>query len=158
MPLKHYHQKNTPYFITTVTKNRVEIFNDKLACQLFTTYLIYYKFKCCYNIKAFVIMPDHIHLILQPLGEDNISDIMKKLKASFSITYNKLTKSQGAIWQKGFYEKAIRDAKALNEVTEYIHYNPVRKKLVIEPKRYKFSSYNYYYENDDEFKILMIEM
>lgn len=155
MSLKHYYEENHYYFITTVTANRKPIFNDKLACELFLNLLTYYKFSCNYNIFAFVFMPDHVHVIIQPLGEDNISTIMKKVKGSFSRYYNRLKNTTGTVLQKGFYDNVIRSEKQYHEITDYIHYNPVQKGIVAEAQDYLYSSYKYYFENDDRFVLLL---
>ena len=157
MSPKHYYEEKNFYFITTVTENRVPIFEDILACKLFINLLIYYKFNCNYNVMAFVIMPDHVHLILQPTGNENISDIMKKIKGSFSRYYNKLNKRSGTVFQKGFYDTIIKDENHLNETIAYIHYNPVKNGIVFEAKDYPYSSYNYYHEEDDGYRLLLME-
>lgn len=87
------HREGSYYFITTVTQNRNPIFTSTINAELFTTLLIYFKLKSNYNVSAFVIMPDHVHIIIEPLGEDTISDIMKNIKGNFSIFYNKLNNS-----------------------------------------------------------------
>ncbi len=157
MSPKHYYEKNNLYFITTVIKDRRPIFKDELSCELILNIITYHRFRCNYNIKAFVIMPDHIHIIIQPKGKDDISDIMKKLKGSFSRYYNKINKTSGTIFQKGFYDNVIRTEKQLHETIDYIHYNPVKNGMVLEAKDYLYSSYRYYYENDDEYNLLMME-
>lgn len=155
MTPKHYYEEKYYYFITTITEKRIAIFKDKLACELFLNILTYYKFSCNYNVFAFVIMPDHIHLVLQPTGKENISEIVKKLKGCFSRYYNKIYKTTGAIFQKGFYDVVIRNEAQLNETIEYIHYNPVKKGIVTEAKAYPYSSHNYFYEMDERYKFYL---
>ena len=157
MHLKHYDEKNNVYFITTVTKDREPVFNDELACQLFINLLTYYKIKYYINIKAFVIMPDHIHLIIQSLGEQSISDFMKMLKGNFTRYYNEIiNKNCHSKFQRGFYDKIIRNEIQLNEIFYYIHNNPVKRGLVCDPQNYHYSSYKFYYENDSRFKLLLM--
>ncbi|SHI62227.1 REP element-mobilizing transposase RayT [Geosporobacter subterraneus DSM 17957] len=158
MSPKHYYEENNFYFITTVTENRVPIFKDYLACELLISLLTYHKFSCNYNLKAFVIMPDHVHLIIQPMGKDNISDIMKRIKGNFSRYYNRIHKRSGTVFQKGFYDTAIRDEKHCCETIDYIHYNPVKKGIVIEAKDYLYSSYKFYCENDEKFLLLLMPL
>ena len=157
MSLKHYHEKNNLYFITTIIENRRIIFKDEFACDLFVNLLTYYKFSCDYNIKAFVIMPDHVHLIIQPIGKYNISEIVKKIKGSFSRYYNKQNKTSGTVFQKGFYDSIIKTEEQLYKTIEYIHYNPVKKGIVAEMGDYLYSSYNFYYKDDDRFKLILID-
>ena len=157
MTPKHYYEKDNYYFITTVTENRNLIFKDIISCDLLMNLITHYKFTCSYNIKAFIIMPDHLHLIIQPVGEENISDIMKKIKGSFSRYYNKLNKTTGTLFQKGFYDQLIKTEKQLHETINYIHYNPVKNGLVEEAKDYIYSSYNFYFQRDNRFQLIMME-
>lgn len=153
--MKHFYEENTPYFITCVTFNRNEIFRNGLGRDLLSNILIYNKFKCKYNIYSFVIMPDHFHLILQPLGEMNISEIMKKIKGNFSRFYNIITGSSGTVLQKGFYDEAIRSEGQLKETMEYIHNNPLKANIVSNLDEYEYSSYGYFHNDDERFELLL---
>ncbi|WP_350344092.1 transposase [Proteinivorax tanatarense] len=156
MPLKHYYQGHHYYFITTITKNRTPIFEDTIACELFLNILTYHKFNCNYNIIAFVIMPDHAHIVIQPTNEENnISLIMKKIKGSFSRCYNKKYHRHGAVFQQGFYDRIVKDEKELEKTIDYIHHNPVRSKLVSEADKYNYSSYNFYHNNYKRFSLIL---
>ena len=158
MALKRFYEQNIPYFITSVTENRKEIFSNKLAGDLLINILLHYKFTCSYNVSAFVIMPDHFHLIVNPYGNNNISEIMKMIKGSFGRFYNKLTGSSGTVLQKGFFDEAIRNEKQLLETINYIHANPVRKGLVDNIEKYHYSSYGFYHGKDKNFELLLKEV
>ncbi|NMB26841.1 MAG: hypothetical protein GX987_02160 [Tissierellia bacterium] len=152
---KHPIEQNMLYFITSVTENRKQIFSNNLACELFLNILTYNKFYCDYNIYAFIIMPDHFHIIIQPTGEMNISEIMKKIKGNFSRFYNKIFNNQGKVLQKGYYDKIIRDEKHLIEIIEYIHNNPINKGIVENVDDYIYSSYHYYNNKNRHYELLM---
>lgn len=155
MSLKHYHEKGSYYFITTVTQDRNPIFAYQINAELLVNILTYFKFKNNYNISAFVIMPDHVHFIIQPLCEDTISDIMKNIKGNFSRFYNKLNSLSGTVFQKGYYDTVIKSDIQLNETIKYIHDNPIKKDLVSKPGEYQYSSYRYYYNEDSKFELLL---
>ena len=91
-------------------------------------------------------MPDHLHLIIHPLGIYNFSYIMKMIKGSFTRKLNKSSGKTGHIWQKGFYDECIRDGLHLLNVLEYMHNNPIKAGLVRAPEEYPFSSYNHYFQ------------
>lgn len=154
----YYHEKGSYYFITTITSDRNPIFSVPMNCELLITILTYYKFKNDYNISSFVIMPDHVHIIIQPILEDTISDIMKNIKGSFSRFYNKINNSSGSVFQKGYYDTIIRDEKQLYEIMEYIHNNPVKKEIVTSAREYKYSSYNYYHSENNRFELLLKQL
>ena len=85
-------------------------------------------------LYAYVIMPDHIHLLIRPTNH-GISKTMQLIKGRASRKINK-----GSFWQKGFFDFAILTEKKFREKFNYIHYNPVKKGLVERAEDYKYSS------------------
>jgi putative transposase len=85
-------------------------------------------------LYAYVIMPDHIHLLIKPV-KYGISKTMQLIKGRASRKINK-----GSFWQKGFFDFTILTDKKFQEKYNYIHYNPVKKDLVIRAEDYKYSS------------------
>ena len=102
-------------------------------------------------------MPDHIHFIIQHMGKDNISSIMKKIKGNFSRYYNRMKNTSGTVLQKGFYDSIIRDKRQLYETMEYIHKNPAKNQLVSNLNEYEYSSYNYYCKEDNKFALMLMD-
>ena len=89
---------------------------------------------------AWVVLPDHFHVIIDPL-EENLSDMMKIFKLKISARYRIRNKStSGRIWQYRFWDHIIRDQNDLNKHIDYIHYNPVKHNLVQNPFEWKYSS------------------
>ena len=80
MSTRRIYKRKTNYFITIVTHNRIPIFKDQTACDLLLNTITYQKMNYLYNIKSFVIMPEHIHLIIKPTKENNISEIIKAIR------------------------------------------------------------------------------
>jgi putative transposase len=142
---KHSLEPSAAYFITSVTYNRQPFFQDHTASRLLLITLQYYKYYLDYRLYAFVIMPDHFHMLLQPAHEYPLPTIMNKVKGNFSNKYNRLKGRQGTVWQAGYYDEGIRDYQGLIKRIEYIHNNPVRAQLTTSPDQYEFSSYGYYY-------------
>lgn len=153
--MKRYYENNMVYFITIVTEERRPIFLRHVTCDLFINVITYQKIAYDYKVYGFVIMPEHIHLIIQPVGAKNISEIMKNIKGSFSRFYNKVNNNKGSIWQRRFYDKGIRSEQALLETINYIHNNPLRKELIGNISEYKYSSYNLYMNEDRTFSLLL---
>jgi putative transposase len=85
-------------------------------------------------LYAYVIMPDHIHLLIRPTNH-GISKTMQLIKGRASRKINK-----GSFWQKGFFDFAILTEKKFREKFNYIHYNPVKRGLVERAEDYKYSS------------------
>lgn len=146
--IKRYFEKEHSYFVTTITHERYPIFTDEKMCRILLISIEYFKLILDYKIYAYCIMPDHLHLILHPCGKYELSYIMQMIKGGFARKVNKINGSVGKIWQKRFYDEAIRDDFMLMRKMEYIHNNPLRKGLVISLEEYKYSSYSFYFKND----------
>lgn len=92
---KRIHIPNATYFVTTATKDRIEYFKSETLAELFVKELSFCKRLKRFELYAFIILPDHIHLLIKP-GKANISEIMRSLKANFSRNVNKMF-SVGAV-------------------------------------------------------------
>jgi len=80
-----------------------------------------------YDLVAFCIMPNHIHILFKQKVE--LPNIMKSIKGSSSITINKLLNKKGKFWDTGYYDKLIRDEKHFDVVYEYIKNNAIKADL-----------------------------
>jgi REP element-mobilizing transposase RayT len=87
---KRYHQENKAYFITFNVDGRKEFFREELFCELFIAELKLVKELKKFKLHAFAVNPDHVHLLLTPGKEYNISEIMQSLKRNFSRNVNKI--------------------------------------------------------------------
>jgi len=121
------------------------------------------------KLHAFVILPDHLHLLVTPTMEKfTISDFMKGIKGKSAIEINRCrhefirAKAKGTvktvptndntktrIWQHQFLDHVVRDEEDYRKHIEYIHNNPVKHNLCKEPWEYRWSSYRYYMNNED---------
>ena len=87
---------------------------------------------CKYNnieIDSYIIMPNHIHLIIQNTGEGGTSPLHKiitEIKTYTTKKYNELNKTQQLkLWQRNYYEHVIRSEKEYYKILEYIENNPI---------------------------------
>ena len=146
-PIRHFHLRDHPYMTTTVTIEREPIFkNSKVADTLLET-ILFGKRRRWYYLLSFVIMPDHIHLIIIP-SEKNISGCMKSIKGFSARQINKLLTTIGSIWQEGFYDYILdTEEKVVNKI-KYIEENPVRKGIVTHAEDYRYSSIKYREQTD----------
>ena len=79
---------------------------------------------------AFVVMPDHVHWLLQPSESRSLSVIVNSVKSESARRINAIRDSRGRLWQKGFYDRAIRREQDIQNVARYIVANPLRAGLV----------------------------
>jgi putative transposase len=92
-----------------------------------------------FELHEFVIMPDHLHLLMTlPVGT-TIEKAMQLIKGGFSYRLRKELGYQGEVWQRGFSEIRIADAKSFMQHREYIIQNPVKAGLVEIAEQYPYS-------------------
>jgi putative transposase len=123
------------YFVTSATFDRRRIFQVKETAALLIETLQHYRAQGHYKLHAFVVMPDHIHLLITPNG-GTIERAMQLIKGGFS----KKIGSKFPVWQKGYDDRRMRDAEEFIARKRYIHENPVRAHMVADTADYPFSS------------------
>jgi REP element-mobilizing transposase RayT len=95
------------------------------------------------HLYAAVIMPDHVHLLLSPLRDENawpfpLVDILQCLKSTTAHRINKLLSISGPIWEEESFDHVLRSDESLMEKCEYIHQNPVKTGLFPKPEDYRW--------------------
>ncbi len=83
--------------------------------------------KTSYRLHAFVVMPDHLHLLLTP--SESVEKAVQLIKGGFSFHARKEFEWRGEIWQPGFTDHRIRDEQDWNRHLGYIRSNPLEAKL-----------------------------
>ena len=93
-------------------------------------------------LHAVVIMPDHVHLALSPMtdeqGEIPIPRILQAIKSASAHRINKYLGRKGRVWQDESFDRAVRSVENLRGKIEYIAGNPVRSGLVSDPADYRW--------------------
>ena len=123
------------FFVTTITYNRRRLFQVTRNADLLLETLQHYRAEGQYKLHAFVVMPDHVHLLLTP-HEKTISQVMNLIKGGFSHRLE----SKLPVWQRGFADHLVRNAEDFDTRRNYIHQNPVRAHLSTSPELYPHSS------------------
>jgi len=91
MPQKRIFLDGASYFVTTRTHNNEKIFTNHQACQLFLEVLNYSHQKLNFELFAFVVLPNHVHLLIRPNRKNTISDTMRHIKGRFANKYKEIT-------------------------------------------------------------------
>ena len=123
------------FFVTTQTYNRHRLFQVAATAELLLETLQHYRHGGHYKLHAFVVMRDHIHLLLTP-GGITLERSIQLIKGGFS---HRLA-SKLPIWQRGFTDRRMRDRDDFLAHRTYIHHNPVRAHLCQRPEDYPYSS------------------
>ena len=125
------------YFLTICTHNRAEHFRDAEIVALVIQQILYTAREQGVAIVAYVLMPDHVHLLVD--GERDDADLKMFVKlAKQRSGYRFKQKHRTQLWQKGYYEHVLRGEERTETVVFYIIANPIRKKLVENVMDYPF--------------------
>lgn len=129
-------QEIRTFFITAVAANRRRLFqtdaNANLLLQLFNDD----RAKGRYQLHAFVLMPDHIHVLLTPAENVSLEKAVQFIKGGFSFRL----KSRMPVWEDSFAKHRIEDARDMKVHRDYIHANPVRAHLCAAAENFPHSS------------------
>jgi putative DNA methylase len=93
-----------------------------------------------YKLTAWVVMPNHVHLLLTPQAGFEFSGILHSLKSFTSHEANKLIGRKGQLWQTESFDRFIRDDRHYVNVIAYIENNPVKARLCQMPEDWPYSS------------------
>ena len=162
--LFHIDQKDTIQFITFRTKASVAYYLDKhnietikntskqqfhldqfldnsnagavLYGEIVDLLITFLKSKTAFNYKliAVSIMPNHVHILIQQL--QSLPQIMQKIKGATAYLINKHNGETGTLWDKGYFDKAIRSEKQFQITYQYIKNNAYAAKLKDAEKRF----------------------
>ena len=137
-----YSLRNQVYCITTVTRDRHPVFTDIKAARLLVHELRRLHENGDVTSLAWVIMPDHLHWLLQLNGSDKywpnefgptehwpLSRVVKTLKARSALSINRHLCHGGSLWQRAYYDRAARKDEDIRRVARYIIANPLRAGL-----------------------------
>jgi len=98
--------------------------------------------KARFALHEYVVMPNHIHLLLTPAPENPLEKCAQFIKGGFSFRAKKELGINNEIWQPSFTQHRVEDARDYAQHREYIHQNPVRAGLVRCAEDYPYSSLN----------------
>src|SRR5947208_10162963 len=151
MKLYKSNERNTFHYITSVTYNRVPVFRSDRACELFVEVLSEVRNKFPYKLIGYVIMPDHVHAIINN-ATGTISDRLRRVRGNShlmslkKLALNPPQKRQHthAVWQKDPSVIDLTSPKFIRQKLNYLHLNPVRAGLCQHPADWKWSSYRAY--------------
>jgi len=133
-----YSEPGRVYFVTSSCHNRNSLFNSSQLAQIVISEFD----RCavegiCRNL-AYVVMPDHIHWLLQIRRENRLEDIVQKLKGRSARKINLRRATQSRVWQPGFHDRTLRSEGNIEGAATYLIHNPVRAGLVKDYRDYPY--------------------
>ncbi len=131
---------NRIFFVTTVTWERRPLFRSERAASLFLDTLFAYRDRGIFQLYEFVLMPNHIHLLLAPKPAIALERTMQFIKGGYSHRFMKESGSRMEIWERSFTNHRIRNWDDYEKHRRYTRLNPVHAGLAELPHDYHYSS------------------
>ena len=129
-------QESRTYFTTFSTVGRRRLFQVEATARLMVETLEAYRERGSFKLHAFVVMPDHLHVLLTPAVEVSFEKATQLMKGGFSFRL----KSKVDVWERGHFDRRITDLHGYEACVRYIHQNPMVGGMVDSADAYAFSS------------------
>src|SRR5260370_5816702 len=159
-PLKRHYGQGALHFVTFSCYRRRPLLGTVRARDRFVKILDGVRCRHEFRLIGYVVMPEHIHLLLSEPPGKNPSKILQVLKqkdarallkkprrvegAQLCLPFVGTAAEEAHFWQRRFYDFNVWSEKKLKEKLEYMHGNPVQRKLVQHPKDWPWSSWAHY--------------
>lgn len=125
------------YLLTTVVRAREPLFRDLHPARLLIQELRRAHDSGLVSSLAWVLMPDHLHWLVQ-LHDGELDSLMRQVKSRSAMAINRAQGMTGAIWQEGFHDRALRREDDVRAAARYVVANPLRAGLVTRLADYPF--------------------
>ncbi len=143
--LRRFHQSGQTHFLTFSCHRRQAYFTAPDIYELFGLCLEQMRRRFAMCIYGHVVMPEHVHLLVNEPERASLADAIHFLKLSFAKRLGRRgALESGTFWQKRYYDRNVRDAREFREKLRYLHRNPVKRGLVGEAGEWKWSSFRHY--------------
>ena len=138
-PLRIVSAARTFHVTSSTFEKRFLLQSDRTA-QLFMRVLQEYRSQGKYRLHEFVVMPNHFHVLLTVHAETSIERSVQFIKGGFAFRAGKELGLKPPVWQRGFSEARVHDARTAAEISTYIRNNPVAAKMVNVASEHPYSS------------------
>lgn len=118
------------YFITVCAKNRRPVFGEVRAARAVAQALHGIALGRAQRMIAWVVMPDHVHLLIRLQGEETLPAVMNRINSCTAKAVNRVIGARGPVWQGAYHDRALRDERDFLPAARYLLANPIRAGLV----------------------------
>ena len=142
--LPHLQRDNKPHFVTFCTFQRWQL--PETAREIVINSCLHDN-ATQYDLRAAVVMPDHVHLILVPLVNETekrtwtMPEILDAVKGASAHLINNHLSRRGPVWQQESFDHVLRSSESLDAKVQYVLDNPVRRGLVANSAEYRWLWY-----------------
>ena len=131
-----------PHHIIQRGNNRQAIFFDDEDYRFYLQCLRQAKAKCACRIYAYVLMTNHVHLLVEPTRERDLGRFMQSVGRRYVRYINQRYGRSGTLWEGRFKSAVVSRDEYLIVCSRYIEWNPVRAGLVTHPRDYPWRKKN----------------
>ena len=139
--LMRFQHRGQSHFVTFCCYHRRRLLTTNESRRIFESALERVRRTFKLRVYGYVLMPEHVHLLLSEPQQDTLADALKSLKQGVS---RRLIGDAQHFWQKRYYDFNIRDYPQFMEKLRYIHRNPVKAGLCERPEDWEWSSFRHY--------------
>jgi putative transposase len=148
--LERFHHSKQSHFITFTCYRRLCHLANAQARNLFVNALEQTRSRYGLRVYSFVVMLEHIHLLISEPERGTVANAIQSVKISSSMRCGVFRERDGLpFWQKRYYDRNIRDYDEFVEKLRYIHRNPVNRGLCEKPEDWPWSSFRHYATGED---------
>ena len=163
--LRRYYGQDHLHFINCSCYHRQPWLSTPKRRDLFCQILEETRQRYAFVVVGYVVMPEHIHLLISEPERGTPSTVMQVVKPRFArlvLGRRKRSSAQAElwpgseehVWQRRFYDFNVWSARKRIEKLRYMHRNPVKRGLVLEPEQWEWSSYrSYAYQEQGKVKV-----
>jgi REP-associated tyrosine transposase len=135
-----YLKQGAEYHVTARINRGEFALQTRVIKELFLYTVKRAKGKYLFKLKSFVIMDNHIHMLIRPGTGENLSNIMQWILGVFAKHYNKHFNLKGHVWYDRFKSKIIENFHQLLATFRYISNNPVKAEMIKDPGEYLYGA------------------
>ena len=139
-----------PFHVTVRGNDRRIVFEDDSDRRRYLSLLKRVQATVPFMLHHYALMDNHVHLLLEPTGNSELSDIIKRLSQSYSIYHGMRHGKKGHLWQGRYWSEIIDTDEYLLTCGIYIELNPVRAGIVGSANKYAWSSHGFYAGEKDD--------
>lgn len=139
--LPRYSIINQPQHIILQSRDQLQVYFEEQDYQYFHDCLDAASYNYQLKLHAYVLMPDHAHILATPSNTDSVSRTVQSIGRNYVQYYNECYGGSGTIWEGRYRATVIDGRHYLLTCSRYIELNPVRNGLVERAKDYRWSSY-----------------
>ena len=140
--LVRYQQCGCLHFLTFSCYRRQPLVDNSTACDVFERELEAVRIQYGFLVAGYVLMPEHVHLLVGEPHQSSLSVALQVLKQQTS----RILRQRGSVqfWQRRYYDFNVHSDEKRVEKLKYMHRNPVKRGLVEKPEDWPWSSFRHY--------------